>query len=402
MKLQYVIPLFFFSAMYTGTVIGQDIEWPYDDYYTEYKLYIYAITNYDLHPTWHEKWENNLFRQNMLRLNYGSISNTELLSDARLVINEKVANGLWFRYATTYSATHHQNEQDKYFTVGFEKNIFNGFSLFVYGNPHFEKEEIDILYGVSFSNSQRSNYIRAALVDVDPFWNDKNNVNSYNVKRPWHISWEANYRLGRLRFFSLLFYDNGTERFFEVEPASLDFDQQRQKSDDMVFKLCFYQNKNSFFEFSFTHYNFHEAKSFRFPFYDFDYQNRIDSYRLSYITPLADRYRLRLGSFYIRQRASARGYKSHDYKRQEFVPYVFGEMFAGPGIVELGYMLSNYQWDYVAPRPLDDDTRDDYIDKIKIAYTFNLQDRAYLQFSVSHVTMIQGFGGGNVQFWMQF
>jgi hypothetical protein len=402
MKLLHVFPLFLLSALYAGIVRGQDIEWPYDDYYTEYKLYVYAIANYDLHPTWHEKWENNLFRQNMLRLNYGSISNTELLSDARLVINEKVAPGIWFRYATTYYATHHRNEQDKYFTVGFEKNIFKGFSLFVYGNPHFEKEGIDIFYGVSLANKQRSNYMRAALVDVDPFWNDKNNVNSYNLKRPWQISWEANYRLGRFRFFSQGRYDSGTERLFEVEPAATNFDQQRKKSDDMMFKLYFYRNENSIFELSSAYYNFQEAKRYSFPLYDFDYRNRIDSYKLSYITPLRDRYRLRLGSFYIRQRASSRGYKSHDYKRQEFIPYVFGEMFAGPGIIEFGYMLSKYQWDYVAPRPIDDDTSDDYIDKIKLAYTLNLQDRAYLQFSLSHVTTIWGFGGGNVQFWMTF
>ena len=98
--------------------VSQKIAWPFDDYYGENLVYIHAVANYELNPTWHEKWENNLFRQTMLRLNFASISNTELLSDAHLTLNEELTRGFWFRYATSYYATHHRNEQDNFLPKG--------------------------------------------------------------------------------------------------------------------------------------------------------------------------------------------------------------------------------------------------------------------------------------------
>ncbi|MBN1480320.1 hypothetical protein EH223_20230 [candidate division KSB1 bacterium] len=393
-----------FLSLYLLSSFGlaQEIDWPYDDYYTEDKLYIHAIVNYDIHPMWHDHWENNLFRQNMLRMSFGSISLTELFSDVSLAMNQEVTKGIWFRYATAYYATHHRNEQDKHLSTGFEKYIFKSFSLFAYGNPHFEKEEIDIHYGISLTNKDRTSYFRVAYIDVDTFWDDKNNINSVNLTRPWRLGWETNVRFKSFRFFSSGRYENGIERIFERAPASFDFDYQRKKINDMIFKLYYYRTPKSFLEISYSCYQYDEAKRFHHLFYDYEYQNRIESYKIGYVTPIGERYRLRFGSFALLQNAAAAHYREHDYSRHEIIPYIFGEMYAGPGIVEAGYMVSKYAWDYSAPAPIPGGTRDDYIDKVKIAYTLNLANRAYLQFALSHVTAIWGFGGGNVQFWIQF
>ena len=76
-------------------------------------------------------------------------------------------------------------------------------------------------------------------------------------------------------------------------------------------------------------------------------------------------------------------------------------MFAGPGIIEVGYMGSLQRWDYQGTN-FEPPQWENYIDKVKLGYTFQFKDKAFLQFSVSHVTTIWGFGGGNVQFWLEF
>lgn len=381
--------------------LAQEIDWPYDDYYTEDKLYIHVIVNYDLHPMWYDHWENNLFRRNMLRMSFGSISSTELFSDVRLAVNEEVTKGIWFRYATTYYATHHRNEQDKHVLTGFEKYITKSLSLFAYGNPHFEKEEIDIHYGMSLTNKKRTNFFRVAFIDVDTFWDDKNNVRSVNLKRPWRLGWETNLRFGNFRFFSQGRYENGTERMFARAPVSFDFDYQGKKINDMMVKFYYYRNNSSFFEIGYSYYLYSEVKRFYYPVFDYEYQNRIEHYKIGYVTPIGEDYRLRCGAIALFQNATSAHYHEHDYSRQEIIPYIFGEMVAGPGMIEAGYMVSKYAWEYSAPIPIAGGKRNDYIDKIKIAYTFNIAHRAYLQFALSHVTTIWGFGGGNVQFWMQ-
>ncbi|MBN1559531.1 hypothetical protein JW998_04735 [candidate division KSB1 bacterium] len=401
MMLKRSCHIFLFCCILHGLAAAQDIE-TYDDYYGESMVYIHAVANYELHPFWHEKWQNNLFCRNMMRLNFASISNTELLSDARLAINEELAAGLWFRYATTYYATHHRNEQDIYISTGFEQRIYKSLSVFAYGDPHFEKEEIDIQYGLALTGKNRSNYIRFSYIDVDLFWNDKNNIKSHDAKKPWQFNWETNLRIGPLRFFSCGRYDSGTERFFTREPGAIDFSAQQKKMDDLVLGLYFYRTRHSFIEATYSYYNFVEAKNFDSPEANYSYENRIEIGKIGYITPVGEKYRLRFGAHIIVQHAASENYGAHTYTRQEIIPFIFAEKNAGPGTIEAGYMGSVQKWDYVGSFEITHPHRNDYIDKLKLAYTFNFDDRVYLQFAVSHVTTIWGFGGGNVQFWMEF
>ncbi|MBN1466478.1 hypothetical protein JXA02_11990 [candidate division KSB1 bacterium] len=379
---------------------SQEIDWPYDDYYGENMVYIHAIANYELHPFWHEKWEKNLFCQNMMRLNFASISNTELLSDARLALNEELSSGLWFRYAATYYATHHRNEQDKHVETGFEKQIYRPLSVFIYGDPHFEKEEIDVQYGLSLTNKSRTNYLRLAYRDIDVFWNDKNNIKSRDMKKPWQFVWETNLTVGPFRFFSQGQYDDGSERSF-VATEGRDRFSQRKKMDDLVFKLFYYRTHRSFIEAAYSRYHFEEEKAFAATDDHYSYQNEIELIKIGYITPVSDNSNVRFGAHVVIQDAGSTGYGAHDYHHAEFIPFFFAERCLGPGVVEAGYMGSMQKWDYVGLFEITHPHQSGYVDKIKLAYTFNFDNRVYLQFAVSHVTTIWGFGGGNVQFWLE-
>ena len=397
-----LIGLLLVSVAASAQEIDWPIDWPYEDNYGDDLVYLHAIANYETHPLWVETWQNNLFRKNMIRVNYASVAQTELFSDVGLVINEELIPGLWFRYGTNYLATQHRNEQDIDHSIGMEKSLYKTFSIFVYGNPKFEKEEIDIQYGLSFTNEDRSNYIRVAYVDVAPFWDDKNDQNSSNLKRPWQIAWQINAQAGRFRFFSEGRYDDGIAREFDTEAEPLNNRFQASKTDDMIFSLYYYRSTDSFIELTYSYYTFNETREFENTLFGYDYKNRIDLYKLAYITPLGEKYRLRFGSHGVSQKASATGYREHDYSHREIIPFIFWEWFIGPGIFETGYMGSVHQWDYEGQSDIDDPHFDGYIDKIELAYTFDFDSRAMLKIGVSQMASLSGFGGGNVQFFMDF
>ncbi len=385
------------------SLIASETTWPFEDHYRDSMLYIHAVANYELHPTWREQWQINQYRQNMLRLNFASISMDDMLSDAHLAINEKLAPGLWFRYFTKYYATRHRNEQEKYTTLGFEKSIYRSFSAFVYGNPHFEKEEIDIQYGLSLSSSNRRQYLRLAYIEVDPFWDAKNDQYSTSLEQPWGLLWETNVSVGKFRFFSRGRYDAGLSRAFLADSLARGLRAQYKKINDFFFALYYYTGSSSFIESSYSGYVFNEKKSFKEGDKDYDYQNSIQLLKLAFVSRFYDRWRLRFGSHFVLQDARSKLYREHDYRRREIIPFLFVELSAGPGIVEAGYMGAVLDWSYMG---FDDNpnryTHQEYVDKIKLAYTFHIKEKAYLQFAVSHVTAIWGFGGGNVQFWLDF
>lgn len=164
-------------------------DWPLEDRYGEDLLYLHGLANYEMHPLWVQRWQDGLFSYNLLRINYASVSQAELLSDVGLVINEELIEGLWFRYATSYDATQHRTAQDNYHAVGLEKSVYKTFSLYIYGDPQFEKEEIDIQWSLSFSSPGQSNYMRVAYLSAGPFWDDKNDRDSQNLGRPWSVNW---------------------------------------------------------------------------------------------------------------------------------------------------------------------------------------------------------------------
>ena len=65
-------------------------------------------------------------------------------------------------------------------------------------------------------------------------------------------------------------------------------------------------------------------------------------------------------------------------------------------------MGSLQSWDYEGVFEIDDPQVDAYIDKLELAYTFDFSSKAYLKIAISHVIALSGFGGGNVQFAMDF
>lgn len=382
--------------------VAAEPDWAFEEDYGDDLLYLHGLANYEMHPLWLQRWQNNLFNNNLLRINYASVSQTELFSDVGLVINEELIEGLWFRYATNYYATQYRNEQDNYHSVGLEKNVYKTFSVYIYGDPQFEKEEIDIQWGLSFTGADRNHYVRIAYVSVAPFWDDKNDRNSQSLNRPWGLDWSINWQWGSLRLFSQGRYNSGTEREFALEAEAAEPLLESDKIDDFTVQLYYYRKPTEFLELSYRYYDFNEQREFEDASFNYDYRNRIDIYKLGYLMPLGQKYRLRFGAHAVRQEARSEGYRAHNYHQTDWLPFIFAERRLGPGDLELGYQGSSHEWTYQGQEVLDDPEFEGYIDKVSLAYTFDFKQRAYLKIGVSQMASLSGFGGGNVQFFMDF
>jgi hypothetical protein len=114
-------------------------------------------------------------------------------------------------------------------------------------------------------------------------------------------------------------------------------------------------------------------------------------------------HRIRLIGQYTFQNAGGAGFSPHDFHREDFMPAVFYEYLWTRHILELGYMFSWNQWDYDHANNEKDYSLDSgKFDKVYIGYTYKFTESAQLHLSVSHQPIIEGFGGGSVQYIMHF
>jgi hypothetical protein len=381
---------------------AQAFDWEFDDFYTSNLLYLHPVVNYELHPLWYRDWEDNLYSSNSVRFSFGSVTLTELFSDSRIVINEHLIHGLWFRLDDTWYASHHVDREERTRRVGLEQYLWEGFSTFCYGDLAFNKEEADILFGISVTDSTRRLFARVAFLDEDQFYDEKNDMAGKTQRRPLGLTWALNHRIGLLRVFSEGRCSSGFHRTFADSALSLGLSSHSLKDNRALIKLYYCPNEASLWEFAVARSFFSESKEYHDSAFDYDYTNRVTSYNLRCLFRIREQKRLRIGSYYIKQIAEASKYEEYSYRRNEVLPYLFLEIERPFGTVELCYLGSYSTCTYHAAEDADDYDTDSYVDKIKLGYSYGFSEKAKIQLSVSHVLAIEEFGGGNAQFLLFF
>src|SRR6056297_277569 len=84
-------------------------DWNYDQNYQRERLYLHVVTNYAYDHRWNYKWEKNYLKSNSMRMNYGSVTTSELLTDIQLVINQEIGPGWHFKTRLNRSRSLHKN-----------------------------------------------------------------------------------------------------------------------------------------------------------------------------------------------------------------------------------------------------------------------------------------------------
>jgi len=382
----------------------KEINWEYDNKYDDEKLFIHAFTNYELNSRWEFEAERNLIRKNYTRASFGSITTKELLCDFQLHINKDLGQGWYFQENMNWYASHHQDKEEKSNYIGFEKIIYKNFSIYLHLAPYFDKEYIDGKIGFSWTDSSRTEYLRMAYVWKDIFYDSKIGRECRTVQQPRGVQWKIRKKIKNWWLFARGEYIQGFKRKYFSRSSPLDKKYHQQKTNNWELKLYKRFSNLIFVEFSNYYYYYYDNKKFWLDNNNYTYEDYIFRSKLKIITDLGQLLTLRTGLQYVKKNARARGYRNYEYNREGvFLPDIAFEFNLKSGFIELGYFGSHYGWnlDNYSENQRDSKKKG-YIDKVKLGYTHNFTKRSKIQLSISHVLILQGFGGANAQYIIYF
>ena len=97
-----------------------DQNWEFEDAYRDQMLYLHALVNYSYDLQWQMDWEKRQFAGNALRVNTGSVSSDNLLTDIQLRINERL-NDAW-RISASFDRNGLRQRPDRH-RAGDEANL---------------------------------------------------------------------------------------------------------------------------------------------------------------------------------------------------------------------------------------------------------------------------------------
>jgi len=150
-----------------------------------------------------------------------------------------------------------------------------------------------------------------------------------------------------------------------------------------------------------SHYRFEAEDQGRGSADDLAYANEYVHLRGLGVVAVGGPWGLRPEVHWLRQWASSAGRRDFTHRREDFFPALFVELRTpGKSTWELGYMAAHYGWDYASGAWRDES--DGFTDKIKLGWTYAFRPDARLQLSLSHELDLDRFGGGNVQYQMNF
>lgn len=374
----------------------------YEDPYQDRFLYLHMYINYSYNIFWQNDWEEKYFSRNGFRLSVGSVTTDELMVDGQLAINEDLGSGWRFRGEGTMLATRHLNAREESAFMGFERNLYKNLSIFLLANPSFDKEETDASLGFLLTDNQREQYIRIALIPEDFVYQEKNDQGGISLKNPYALEWFLRFGKDRWRFYSEGRYSTGFEREFPDKEASPELGFHQQQINAFRVKVYYLPAASAIIGASLYHYYFEETKRFTAAEQNYFYTNEIYDAALEAIIPFKTQNRFRLLSHYVFQKAASAGFNAHDFERDDWLLGFFYERIFSRHIVDAGYMFTSFGWDYKALAGQGNYSRNGYVDKVKLGWTYSFKKIAQINISISHQLNIGGFGGANLQYIMFF
>ncbi len=171
---QHVLPILLLATNANAQM--RDADWEFEDPYDDQMLYLHALVNYSYDLQWQFDWERRQFVSNALRINTGSVSSTELLTDIDLNINQTLNDKWRFQGSFRRDGLRQRPEREDRLLVGFERSLFERSAVYLTVNPEFNKEFIDIAAGYTFYRDDRQQYVRVGALFEDVNYETKNDL----------------------------------------------------------------------------------------------------------------------------------------------------------------------------------------------------------------------------------
>lgn len=380
-----------------------DADWAFEDPYRDQMLYLHALVNYSYDAQWQFDWERRQLADNALRVNTGSITSTELLSDIDLNITETLNDQWRFNGSFRRTGLRQRPVREERLLLGLERSIFNSSAIYLAVDPAFNKEFFDIAAGYTFYRNDRQEYVRVGALLEDFNYQGKNDRGGIAEQDPVALQWLIRLALANQWYvYSEGEIGTGFERAFPDAAASPDITRHDRRSNTAQIRVSQSAEDGTVWSASVEWYDFNELMEFRQPGFNYDYENRQLVISTEHIRVIRERHRLRLLVNYVDQKAESRGFNEHDYDRTDVLGGAFYEYLWPNSGATFAYAFGQPEIAYRAPDPLEDFDLDDYRDKLIVGWRYNFSANAQIHVSVSHEVSARGFGGGAVRFQMFF
>lgn len=381
----------------------RDADWEFEDPYKDQMLYLHALVNYSYDLQWQYDWERRQFVNNAIRINTGSVTSKELLTDIDLNINQPLNDKWRFQGSFRRNGLRQRPEREDRLLVGFERSLFESSAVYVTVNPEFNKEFIDVAVGYTFYRDDRQQYIRVGTLIEDVNYETKNDLGGKTDQQPIALQWAL--RLGLANdwyIYSDGEVGSGFERSFPDATASPDVSHHDRRSNSAQLRVSRASDDGTVWSAWVEWYDFNEVKWFRQPGLDYDYENTQLDFAVEHVRMLGARHRLRLLMHYVDQKADSHGFNEHDYDRADVVGGAFYEYLWPNSGATFAYAFGQPDIVFQAPDAAESYKLDDYRDKLSIGWRYNFSKDAQIHVSISHEVSVNGFGGGAVRFQMFF
>jgi hypothetical protein len=401
-----IVKLWVLAILPLGTYAAAqvpDSDWPFEDPYRDQMLYLHALVNYSHDLQWQFDWERRQLADSALRVNTGSVTSTELLTDIDLNINTPL-NDKW-RVQGSFRRTGLRQwpNVEEQLLLGFERSIFESSAVYLTVNPEFNKELIDVAAGYTFYRDDRQQYMRVGVLIEDINYQTKNDRGGVTEQSPVALQWLVRIALPNDWYlYSEGEAGTGFERVFPDETLSPDISRHNLRTHQSQLRVSRAAENGTAWSAWLDWYDFNEVMQFRQPGFDYDYKNTQLTIGAEHVRVLRDRHRLRLLLHYVDQKAESHGFNEHDYDRVDVLGGVFYEYLWPNSGATFAYAFGQPDIAFRAPDRAENYVLDDYRDKLIIGWRYNFSDDAQVHVSVSHEVSAKGFGGGAVRFQMFF
>ena len=386
-----------FCCIFFSVLIADNNFKSYEEPYQDVILYLHPLLNYSPPVDWQYDQDKNIFAMNGLYISTGSVTTDDLLLEARLVINQDLGKGWWFRGWGIHYDTRHLNLYNNSLFMGFDKHVFKNTYLFLQVNPHYDKEYTDIMTGVALYSIDSEQYLRLGLLMEDFIYDEKNDFNAISDQTPLALRWQFRYILGAFILYTDGKFSRGFKRKYPDQRKSPDIFSHSQHTDHNISKLYYKHGEKFIIEISYSSYRFEEGKTFIDSLFNYIYGNNLNDFGCEGNFIFLPENHFRFNLHYLAQKAHASMYRAHRYARRDYLSGVFYERDVRQSRIDFGYMISFYDYRYHGLAGQKGYTRQGYVDKLKLGWTYRFPQGARLHLSLSHELSSGEFGGANLQ-----
>ncbi len=365
------------------------------------RLFLHERVNYEFSAAGDLLWNRSRYSKNGMRLSYGSIGKSILLRNEELIIDQNLSERIKFRGIYKNYEGRIYPEKRLSVNLGLSLRVREGLYAGGIFKPHFEKDNMDAGLKILWLGESKEEYIGITLTGGDMFYDKRNTVKGEQIQDPLKVGWNIRKSAGPLNLSSWGSAGRGHVRIFSDHLLSNGTVRHEYNSNKAVFLADIKLFGRNLAVVHGLFYRFTEKEFFAEQEKDHAYSYNIDEFGIRNIFSINENWSFTTGTRYIRLRTERKLFSPFSYRRNELMPEIRLNYISGrveysaayfSSFIDLKEKNAAYNTKEVNP----------YEDKAEISAEIFFGKTGSLTLSLSHVTTIDGFGGGNVRYIMYF